>query len=100
MKMSPRLVLATLLLLVSIIGVASFPKKFYIGDPYWMRAQAQAWLEGRDDIPAQYASQLEVGQYCFYNFLIVYFFMSVKVFIFARLKKQPIRKTYLPIYNK
>lgn len=40
------------------------------------------------------------GQYCFYNFLIVYFFMSVKVFIFARLKKQPIRKTYLPIYNK
>ncbi len=67
MKMSPRLVLATLLLLVSIIGVASFPKKFYIGDPYWMRAQAQAWLEGRDDIPAQYASQLEVGQYCFYN---------------------------------
>ncbi len=41
-----------------------------------------------------------LGQYCFYNFLIVYFFMSVKVFIFARLKKQPIRKTYLPIYNK
>lgn len=40
------------------------------------------------------------GQYCFYNFLVVYFFMSVKVFIFARLKKQPIRKTYLPIYNK
>lgn len=40
------------------------------------------------------------GQHCFYNFLIVYFFMSVKVFIFARLKKQPIRKTYLPIYNK
>lgn len=40
------------------------------------------------------------GQYCFYNFLIVYFFMSVKVFIFARLKMQPIRKTYLPIYNK
>lgn len=46
------------------------------------------------------SQRMAQGQYCFYNFLIVYFFMSVKVFIFARLKKQPIRKTYLPIYNK
>ena len=67
MKMSSGLVLCILLLAVSLIDAASFPKNFYIGDPYWMRAQAQAWLEGRDDIPAQYASQLEVGQYCFYN---------------------------------
>lgn len=67
MKMSSRLILCVLLLAVLLIDVASFPKNFYIGDPYWMRAQAQAWLEGRDDIPAQYASQLEVGQYCFYN---------------------------------
>lgn len=67
MKMSPKLVFSALLLAVLLISVANFPQNFYIGDPYWMRAQAQAWLEGRDDIPAQYASQLEVGQYCFYN---------------------------------
>ena len=65
MKMSPKLVFSALLLAVLLISVANFPQNFYIGDPYWMRAQAQAWLEGRDDIPAQYASQLEVGQYCF-----------------------------------
>ena len=67
MKIAPRLVLCILLLAVLLIEAANFPKNFYIGDPYWMRAQAQAWLEGRDDIPAQYASQLEIGQYCFYN---------------------------------
>lgn len=67
MKMSSRFALCLLLLAVLIISVTSFPKNFYIGDPYWMRAQAQAWFEGRDDIPAQYAESLEVGQYCFYN---------------------------------
>ena len=67
MKMSPKLVFSALLLAVLLISATNFPQNFYIGDPYWMRAQAQAWLEGRDDIPAQYASQLEVGQYCFYN---------------------------------
>lgn len=49
---------------------------------------------------SKFSQRVVQVQYCFHNFLIVYFFMSVKVFIFARLKKQPIRKTYLPIYNK
>lgn len=40
------------------------------------------------------------GQHCFYNFLIVYFFMSVKVFIFARLKSNlSERLIYLYIIN-
>ncbi|MBQ7501173.1 hypothetical protein IJT93_00460 [bacterium] len=55
-------ILATCLLLA-----AGFPKYMYSGDPYWMRAQAWAWLQGRGDIEAEIAEQAEKGQYCFYN---------------------------------
>ncbi|MGM9998542.1 MAG: hypothetical protein ACI38Q_03995 [Candidatus Bruticola sp.] len=67
MKIKPQLFFWLLLLITAAVSIYSFPKHAYIGDPYWMRAQAQAWIDGRDDIPAQYASKLEVGQYCFYN---------------------------------
>ncbi|MGM9992887.1 MAG: hypothetical protein ACI376_08640 [Candidatus Bruticola sp.] len=67
MKNKPQLIWGLMLVITAIISICSFPKHVYIGDPYWMRAQVQAWVDGQDDIPAQYASKLEVGQYCFYN---------------------------------
>ena len=38
-----------------------------------------------------FSQRMVQGQYYFYNFLIVYFFMSVKVFIFATENNNNIR---------
>lgn len=67
LERADRWPLAALLAVSAFILILTFPRWAYIGDPYWMRAQAQAWLEGRGDVPAQYADDLEVGQYCYRN---------------------------------
>ena len=56
-----------LLLVVGIIGRISFPEHLYPGDPYWVRVQAQAWLDGRGDVPLPYAVHppMEKGQFFF-----------------------------------
>lgn len=56
-----------LLLVVGIIGRLSFPKHLYPCDPYWVRIQAQAWLDGRGDVPLPYAVHppMEKGQFFF-----------------------------------
>lgn len=58
-----------LLLVVLVVNLASFPKRLYPCDPYWLRFQVQAWLDGRGDVPAEYAvvPPIVEGQFFFRN---------------------------------
>lgn len=65
--MTKKTALLILMACVLIVCTVSFPGEFYAGDPFWMMAQSQSWLDGRDDVPAELAGHSERGQYCFFN---------------------------------
>ena len=58
-----------LLIITALLCILTFPKHLYPCDPYWVRMQAQAWLEGQGDVPAPYAlsQPAERGQFFFCN---------------------------------